>query len=138
VAHVGLYEVAGDFWRDGEKTAVADRGYLLDVPVMVLNKSQVCEKGSEILPAREGFGVDHDTTQLPIGLNIRIDFLRDLLKVYGLQRAGWPDNQDSFVFQKFVVDHGKPRVAAMYVDDMSAVHFTLGSDSAKDFPAVGQ
>jgi hypothetical protein len=106
VPDFGLNKMAGDFWRDGEKAAIAYRGDSLDFPVVVFDEFQMGDQGRKILPSGKGFGVNQDPVQLAIGFDVRIYFLGDSPKVSGLQRSLGTNNQNAFLSKKLVIHHG--------------------------------
>ena len=76
-----LNEVAGDIWRNGEKAAIANCGYLLDFAMMFLHESQMGDESREVLPAGKGLRIDHHSMKLAVGFDIGIDVLRYSLKI---------------------------------------------------------
>src|SRR6187401_1688516 len=64
-------------------------------------------QGSEVFPTGESLGIDHDSVQHPVRLNVRIDFPSNSFKVRSLERSLRSDNQDPISSEKFVVDHGE-------------------------------
>lgn len=103
-----LNEVAGDFGSNREKTAITYGSNFFDVPVVTLHELQVGHKRREILPTREGFGIDHDPVQLAVGLDIGVDFLGYFLEIGRFKRTLRTNDQNAFISDQIIVDHISP------------------------------
>src|SRR5512145_1841457 len=88
MAHLRLHEVPGELRQDGERRAVAHGGDAPDQLVVLAHEAHVADQRAEALPAGEAVGDDHQSLQLAVRLDERIDERGDLLEIGGGERPG--------------------------------------------------
>src|SRR5262245_20809342 len=100
-----LNKVGGDFRRKLQETTVTHYSDLLDFAMMVPNKSQMGDQGSEILQTGQRLNIMQYAMQLTIGLNEWIYVLSQFREICGFESPVVTNEQDTIVTEQFVLKH---------------------------------
>ena len=104
--YLGAHKVSKDARHDRQELTIGHRGNAPDMSLMPADEFQMRNERLEVLPAGEGFGVDHEAGKLPVCRNEWIDLACDQFKVGFFKRTLGRDDQDSAVTKQFKMDHG--------------------------------